>query len=59
MSKLFLLIIVIWRYNCLLWIIISYLFDIAASNIKLVIVAAPYKAAAVWPPAIHHENYQN
>ena len=31
----------------------------AASNIEQVLEIAPYKAAAVYPPATHHENYQN
>ena len=31
----------------------------AASNIEQVLEAAPNKAAAVRPPTIHHENYQN
>ena len=29
----------------------------AASNIEQVLEAASYKAAAVRPPTIHHENY--
>ena len=29
----------------------------AASNIKQVLEAATHKAAAVWPPTTHHENY--
>ena len=29
----------------------------AASNIELFQEAAPHKAAAVWPPTIHRENY--
>ena len=31
----------------------------AASNIEQVLETVPYKAAAVWPPTTHHENYQN
>ena len=31
----------------------------AASNIEQVLEAAPHKAAAVWLPTTHHENYQN
>ena len=31
----------------------------AASNIEQVLKAPPHKAAAVRPPTIHHENYQN
>ena len=31
----------------------------AASNIELVLEAAPHKAADLRPPATHHENYQN
>ena len=31
----------------------------AASNIEQIIEAAPHKAAAVWPPTTHYENYQN
>ena len=31
----------------------------AASNIEQVLETAPHKAAALWPPTIHHENYQN
>ena len=31
----------------------------AASNIKQVLEAAPYKAAAARPATTHHENYQN
>ena len=30
----------------------------AASNIKYVQETAPQKAAAVWSPTTHHENYQ-
>ena len=29
----------------------------AASNIEQHIGAAPDKAAALWPPTTHHENY--
>ena len=29
----------------------------AASNIEQVLEEGPHKAAAVWPPANHHENY--
>ena len=29
----------------------------AVNNIEQVIKAAPHKAAAVWLPTIHHENY--
>ena len=29
----------------------------AASNIEQVLEAALYKAAAVWPPNTHYENY--
>ena len=31
----------------------------AVSNIEWVLKAVPYKAAGVWPPTIHHEDYQN
>ena len=31
----------------------------ATSKSELVLKAAPNKAAAVWPPTNHHENYQN
>ena len=31
----------------------------AASNFELVLEATPHKAAAVWPPTSHHENYQS
>ena len=31
----------------------------AVSNIEQVQEATPHKAAAVWPPTTHHENYQN
>ena len=31
----------------------------AVSHIKQVQEAAPHKAAALQPPTIHHENYQN
>ena len=31
----------------------------AASNIEQVLEATPHKAAAIRPPTIHHENYQN
>ena len=31
----------------------------AASNIEQVMEAAPHKAAAVWLPTTHHENYQS
>ena len=30
-----------------------------ASNIEQVLKTTPYKAAAIRPPATHHENYQN
>ena len=29
----------------------------AASNIEQVLEATSHKAAAVWPPTTHHENY--
>ena len=29
----------------------------AANNIEQVLEATPHKAAAVWPPTTHHENY--
>ena len=31
----------------------------AASNIEQVLVATPYKAPTIRPPASHHENYPN
>ena len=31
----------------------------AASNTEQVLEATPYKAAAIWPPATHYENYQS
>ena len=31
----------------------------AAINIEQILEAATHKAAAVRPPTIHHENYQN
>ena len=31
----------------------------SASNIKQVLEATPYKAAAIRPPTTHHENYPN
>ena len=30
-----------------------------ASNIEQILEATPYKAAAIRPPTIHYENYQN
>ena len=30
----------------------------AGSNSEQVLVETPHKAAAVWPPTSHHENYQ-
>ena len=31
----------------------------AVINIEQVMEAAPHKAATVWPPTTHHENYPN
>ena len=46
-------------YGCTTWTLTKRMEKKLDGNYTRVLEATPHKAAAVWPPTTHHENYQS